>query len=145
MTYSYFRGKLEKISKKLLQNSGNRIIIPNVNFLQLKNSGGIEVKEKTTILIADDNADFAMTLVNYLEKLGFKHLGFNKRFEHNQPRYTFRLDLTQGIDNITKNLHSTTKKVINKGNLYNLEVLKNDTKYIDDFYETMYYEVALKR
>ena len=30
--------------------------------------GGIEVKEKTTILIADDNADFAMTLVNYLEK-----------------------------------------------------------------------------
>jgi DNA-binding NarL/FixJ family response regulator len=26
------------------------------------------VKEKTTILIADDNADFAMTLVNYLEK-----------------------------------------------------------------------------
>ena len=26
------------------------------------------MKEKTTILIADDNADFAMTLVKYLEK-----------------------------------------------------------------------------
>jgi ABC-2 type transport system ATP-binding protein len=76
-------------------------------------------------------------LVDYLKELGFKHLGFNKRFERSQPRYTFRLDLTQGIESITKNFHSTTKKVINKGNLYNLEVLKNDTKYIDDFYETM--------
>ena len=26
------------------------------------------MKEKTTILIADDNTDFAMTLVKYLEK-----------------------------------------------------------------------------
>ena len=76
-------------------------------------------------------------LVDYLKYLGFKHLGFNKRFEHSQPRYTFRLDLTQGIDSIYKNLHSTTKKVINKGNLYNLEIFKNDVKYIDDFYETM--------
>ena len=76
-------------------------------------------------------------LVEYLKELGYHHLGYNQRFEHNQPRYTFRLDLAQGIDNITKNLHSTTKKVINKGNMYNLEILKNDIKYIDDFYETM--------
>ena len=32
-------------------------------------------------------------LVDYLKSIGFKHLGFNKAFEHNQPRYTFRLDL----------------------------------------------------
>ena len=76
-------------------------------------------------------------LVNYLKNLGYKHLGYNKAFEHNQPRYTFRLDLTQGIDSIKNNFHSTTKKVINKGNLYELEVLKNDEKYIDDFYKTM--------
>ena len=41
-----------------------------------------------------DNHD----LVNYLKSIGYKHLGFNKAFEHNQPRYTFRLDLTQGIE-----------------------------------------------
>ena len=67
-------------------------------------------------------------LVDYLKKIGYKHLGFNKAFEHNQPRYTFRLDLTQGIDSIKNNFHSTTKKVINKGNLYELEVYKNDEK-----------------
>ena len=76
-------------------------------------------------------------LVDYLKSLGYKHLGFNKAFEHSQPRYTFRLDLTQGIDSIKNNFHSTTKKVINKGNLYELEVYKNDEKYIDDFYRTM--------
>ena len=76
-------------------------------------------------------------LVDYLKSLGYKHLGFNKAFEHSQPRYTFRLDLSQGIDSIKNNFHSTTKKVINKGNLYELEVYKNDEKYIDDFYRTM--------
>ncbi len=76
-------------------------------------------------------------LVEYLKKIGYKHLGFNKAFEHNQPRYTFRLDLTQGIDSIKNNFHSTTKKVINKGNPYELEVYKNDEKYVDDFYKTM--------
>ena len=76
-------------------------------------------------------------LVEYLKKLGYKHLGFNKAFEHSQPRYTFRLDLTQGLESIKNNFHSTTKKVMNKGNPYELEVYKNDEKYVDDFYETM--------
>ena len=76
-------------------------------------------------------------LVNYLKSIGYKHLGFNKAFEHNQPRYTFRLDLSQGLENIKNNFHSTTKKVINKGNPYELEIFKNDEKYIDDFYKTM--------
>ncbi len=76
-------------------------------------------------------------LVEYLKKLGYKHLGYNKAFEHNQPRYTFRLDLTQGMESIKNNFHSTTKKVMNKGNPYELEIYKNDEKYVDDFYETM--------
>ena len=68
MIYSCFREKLEKISKKLLQISGNHIIIPNVKFLQIYFLGGINLKEKISVLIADDNQDFATTLVNYLEK-----------------------------------------------------------------------------
>ena len=76
-------------------------------------------------------------LVDYLKSIGYKHLGFNKAFEHNQPRYTFRLDLTQGLESIKNNFHSTTKKVMNKGNNYELEIYKNDEKYVDDFYKTM--------
>ena len=76
-------------------------------------------------------------LLDYLKKLGYKHLGFNKAFEHNQPRYTFRLDLSEGIDSVRNNFHSTTKNVINKGNPFELEICKNDEKLVDDFYKTM--------
>ena len=76
-------------------------------------------------------------LVDYMKSLGYKHLGFNKAFEHNQPRYTFRLELKDTIEEVRDGFHNTTKKVINKGNMYELEIAKNDLKYIDDFYETM--------
>ncbi len=76
-------------------------------------------------------------LVDYLKELGYKHLGYNKAFERSQPRYTFRLDLTQGMDSIKSNFHSTTKNVFNKGNLYELEIEKNKEELVEDFYKTM--------
>lgn len=100
-------------------------IDPDVKLQQLDIDGNIIDGEKN------------FELIDYLKSLGYKHLGFNKAFEHNQPRYTFRLDLSQGLDSIKNNFHSTTKKVMNKGNMYELEVYKNDEKYIDDFYKTM--------
>lgn len=33
-----------------------------------KNVGGMKVREKISVLIADDNPEFAMTLAGYLEK-----------------------------------------------------------------------------
>lgn len=100
-------------------------IDPDVKLQQLDIDGNVIDGEKN------------FKLVDYLKSLGYKHLGYNKAFEHNQPRYTFRLDLTQGLDSIKNNFHSTTKKVMNKGNMYELEVYKNNEKYIDDFYKTM--------
>ena len=76
-------------------------------------------------------------LINKLELLGYKHLGFNKNFENNQPRYTFRLSLKPTIEEITNNFHPTTKKIINKGNTYDLNIVKNDFESIQDFFETM--------
>lgn len=76
-------------------------------------------------------------LIPYLKTLGYKHLGFNKNFEKNQPRYTFRLSLEPTIEEITNNFHPTTKKIINKKNPYNLQLIKNDPKTIDNFFETM--------
>jgi len=72
-----------------------------------------------------------------LKKVGFKHLGFNKGFERNQPRFTFRLNFNGTLENVKNNFHSTTKKIISKGNPYQLEIYKNDIKLIDDFYTTM--------
>lgn len=76
-------------------------------------------------------------LIKTLETLGHKHLGFNQNFEHNEPRYTFRLDLTQSEENIINNMHLSTKKIIKKGNPYNLEIYKGTKEDIKDFYHTM--------
>ena len=76
-------------------------------------------------------------LISYLKKLGYIHKGFSKNFENSSPRYTFRLDLTKSEDDIFESFHSTTKKILKKGNPYNLEIIKNENAKIEDFYLTM--------
>ena len=52
---------------------------------------------------------------NNLKKLGFKHLGFTKNFETMQPRYTFRIDRSQPMDDIESKFSKTVKQRIKKG------------------------------
>lgn len=76
-------------------------------------------------------------VVDYLKKLGYKHLGYNKGFEHEQPRFTFRINLDKKWDDVYNSMHPTTKKILNKGNQYNLDIYKGNVNDIDDFYITM--------
>lgn len=76
-------------------------------------------------------------LVKYLKTLGYKHLGYNLGFEHEQPRFTFRIDLNSDWDTIYQRMHPTTKKILNKENQYNLDVYKGNEEDINDFYITM--------
>ena len=85
------------------------------------------------VIEGEDN----LKLVDYLKEIGYKHLGFNKAFEHSQPRYTFRLGLDKPLKEVINNFHNTTKKVINRGNIYDLEIEKNNDDSIEGFYQTM--------
>lgn len=76
-------------------------------------------------------------LVNDLIKMGYKHHGFNKNFENSQPRYTFRLDITKSIDDIRSNMHPTTRKILNRGNPYNLDIRVGTREDIKKFFELM--------
>ena len=77
------------------------------------------------------------SLVYLLKSIGYKHFGFNKNFEGSQPRYTFRLDLNNTEEQIFQNFHPTTKKILKRGNPYQLELYKNENAKIEDFYFTM--------
>lgn len=97
-------------------------------------------------------------IFNTLEEAGFKHQGFTKNFETMQPRYTFRIDLTQPIEKIEEHFSKTTKQRIAKALKLETEVTigtKNDIKefyhlmtltesrkdfisYNEDYYETLY-------
>lgn len=93
-----------------------------------------------------------------LTSLGWKHLGFTKNFETSQPRYTFRIDLTQDLDTIESHFSKTTRQRIAKSlkleteveigtdkdikEFYNLMMLTESRKdfvsYNEDYYETLY-------
>lgn len=85
------------------------------------------------VIDGEDNHE----LVDYLKTLGYKHLGYNKGFEHEQPRFTFRIDMNKSWDEVYSAMHPTTKKILNKGNQYNLKIYKGDINDLDDFYLTM--------
>ena len=58
-----------------------------------------------------------MTQIKFLKnlkKLGYKHQGFTKNFETMQPRYTFRIDLNQSLEEIENHFSKTTKQRIAK-------------------------------
>ena len=81
-------------------------------------------------LIEDDNK-----IYNSLIGLGYKHLGFTKRFETTEPRYTFRIDFNQEFEDIEEHFSKTTKQRIKKAN--DLDVSVTIDKNTDEFYKLM--------
>lgn len=72
-----------------------------------------------------------------LKKLGYKHLGFTKNFETMQPRYTFRIDLNQSLDEIEEHFSKTTKQRIAKAKKLDTYVEIGNEKDLKDFYHLM--------
>ena len=85
------------------------------------------------VIDGEDNSN----IVDYLKSIGYKHLGYNLGFENEQPRFTFRIDMDKSWDEVYSAMHPTTKKILNKGNQYNLNVYIGDKKDMNDFYLTM--------
>ncbi len=104
-----------------------------------------------------ENPDYE-EIFQTLKSSGFKHQGYTKNFETMQPRYTFRIDLTQSLEEIEEHFSKTTKQRIAKAEKLDTEVVignKNDIKefyhlmtltesrkdfisYNEDYYETLY-------
>ena len=54
-----------------------------------------------------------------------------------QPRFTFRIDMDKSWDDVYSSMHPTTRKILNKGNQYNLNIYKGNKNDMEDFYITM--------
>ena len=76
-------------------------------------------------------------ILNNLKKQGFKHLGFTKNFETTQPRYSFRIDLNQSIEDIESHFSKTTRQRISKSQKLNTIVEIGTKKDIKEFYHLM--------
>ena len=60
-------------------------------------------------------------LVSFLKKIGYKHLPLTKYFETSQPRYTFRIDLKNEIEDIRKRYSKTALRFIKKAEHFEVE------------------------
>jgi peptidoglycan pentaglycine glycine transferase (the first glycine) len=72
-----------------------------------------------------------------LLKLGYKHKGFTKNFETNQPRYSFRIDLNQKLEDVEAHFSKTTMQRIRKAESLGVFVDIGTKDDIKDFYHLM--------
>ena len=83
-----------------------------------------------------ENPNFE-TIFNTLKECGFKHQGYTKNFETMQPRYTFRIDLNQSLEDIEDHFSKTTKQRIAKSVKLETEVTIGTKEDIHEFYHLM--------
>ncbi len=74
-------------------------------------------------------------LYKYMLSLGYKHTGFYKLYEGNQPRYTFRIDLKKTWEEVEKRFNKSFMKSVKRSNEYNLQI-DNEIK-VNDFYRLL--------
>ena len=113
-----------------------------VNFAKSKKAIFIKIdpdliKTKFNYLNEEEKNKDYEELFNTLKSVGFKHLGFTKNFETMQPRYTFRIDLTQSLEDIESKFSKTTKQRIHKSKKLDTEVVIGTKSDIDEFYHLM--------
>ena len=73
-------------------------------------------------------------LVDFLKTIGFKRKKLNKFFENEQPRFTFRINLDDKID---ERYSKTVHRFIKKANNYNVKTFIGKKENIKDFTRLM--------
>lgn len=96
------------------------------------------IKKSYNYLEEENNLSYdSKKIFNMIKNAGFKHLGFTKNFETSQPRYTFRIDLTQSMEEIESHFSKTTKQRISKSLKFKTEVTIGNEKDLKEFYHLM--------
>ena len=126
----------------VLDYSNKEVISKFTNYLKkyMKDNKIIYIKFDPDIKYQDINEDGLKVeggennyeLYNYMLSLGYKHTGFYKLYEGNQPRYTFRIDLKKPWEEVEAKFNKSFMKSVKRSYTYNL-VVDNDVK-VDDFY-----------
>ncbi|HAX72859.1 MAG TPA: peptidoglycan bridge formation protein FemAB [Firmicutes bacterium] len=77
-------------------------------------------------------------LIQSLKQTGFRHLGFTQDFDSSiQPRFTFRLNLTQTEKELLANCHSKTRYNIKIAQKKGIEIVEGTREDIKTFEEIM--------
>ena len=142
LNYTYFyspRGFVIDFKKKELVREMTKQVI---NYIKDKKAIFLKIdpdiiKTQFNYLNEEIKNDDWQDIFNTLKEVGFKHQGFTKNFETMQPRYTFRIDLTQEMEDIESHFSKTTKQRIAKSKKLDTEVVIGNKNDIHEFYHLM--------
>lgn len=106
-----------------------KIYLKEENGIYLKVDPGIKYHDIDEEAKKIENGENNYKLFNTFIELGYSHKGFNKLFERNQPRYTFRINLTGSLNNIENKMTKTFLRTIRRSYNYDLKIKQgNDLK-----------------
>ena len=112
----------------------------------VKSNNGLYLKIDPDIIIRKLNNDAeviyenkeTLDLIQYIKSLGGKHRGFTTSlYETSAPRFTFRLNLNQPEQDLYNGFVPSIKRLANKQNPYNIDIIKGDKDNLKDFYYVM--------
>lgn len=92
------------------------------------------IDEQANVITELDNN---YELVESLKKVGFKRKKLTKFFENMQPRFTFRVDLSEGMDIVRKRYSKSVNRWIKQADKYGIEVHVGTKENVNDFIELM--------
>lgn len=109
-----------------------KIYLQKENAIYLKIDPGIKYHDIDDNGNKKENGTNNYSIFDNLIDLGFKHQGFNKLYEKNQPRYTFRINTKVPMEEIDKKIHKSFMRPIKRNYFYDLDIYKSDN--IINFY-----------
>lgn len=113
--------------------NGLKAYLKKENAIYLKVDPGIKYQDINDDASKKEDGANNYELFDKFISQGFKHGGFYKLYEGNQPRYTIRIDLNNSLEDIEKDISKTFMKTVRKSYTYDLEiVLDNDVKTFYD-------------
>lgn len=74
-------------------------------------------------------------LYNYMLNIGYKHTGFYRLYEGNQPRYSFRIDLKKPWEEVEAKFNKTFMKSVKRSEQYDL-IIDNEIR-VSEFYRLL--------
>lgn len=74
-------------------------------------------------------------LYNYMLNIGYKHTGFYRLYEGNQPRYSFRIDLKKPWEEVEAKFNKTFMKSVKRSEQYDL-IIDNEVR-VSEFYRLL--------
>ena len=143
MNYTYFyapRGYVIDFKKKeLLREMTKKVVefVKSKKAIFIKIDPDIIIKEYNYLNEEVELDNSHEEIFKTLKELGYKHQGFTKNFETMQPRYSFRIDLKQDIEDIENHFSKTTKQRIAKSLKLDTEVVIGNKKDLKEFYHLM--------